>query len=118
MTREFLEIIEVSPRDGIQNEKTVLSTAQKLGLIGRALDAGTRRIEVTSFVNPARVPQMADADEVAARLPKGRAKHIGLALDFKGFERAAAPVRIERGPHVFPWHGARKENGSTFGSMT
>lgn len=85
-----VEIIEVSPRDGIQNEQKLLDLDTKLALIARAEAAGAARIEVTSFVNPRRVPQMADADEVAARLTKGRAKHIGLALNFKGFERAAA----------------------------
>ena len=90
MTSNFLEIIEVSPRDGIQNEKTLLSTADKLHLIGLAVDAGLRRLEVTSFVNPARVPQMADAAEVAAGLPRGRAQYIGLTLNARGFERAVA----------------------------
>lgn len=64
-----VEIVEVAPRDGLQNERVVLSTAQKLELINRVIDAGARRIEVTSFVNPTRVPQLADAAEVAAGLP-------------------------------------------------
>ncbi len=85
-----VEIIEVSPRDGIQNEKTLLSTATKLSLIERAVQAGVARIEVTSFVNPKKVPQMADADEVAAHLPQGvKTKYIGLALNQRGFQRAA-----------------------------
>lgn len=84
-----VEIIEVSPRDGIQNEKTLLTTAEKLELINRAIDAGASRIEVTSFVNPKKVPQMADADEIAAALPRNSpAKTIGLALNKRGFERA------------------------------
>ncbi len=90
MARDFCQIIEVSPRDGIQNEETLLSTAQKLELIGRALDAGARRMEVTSFVNPSRVPQMADADAVVAGLPRGRGRYIGLTLNARGFERAVA----------------------------
>lgn len=90
MTRDFLEIIEVSPRDGIQNEQTLLSTAQKNDLIGRAVEAGVRRLEVTSFVNPRLVPQMADAEAVCAGLPRGAARYIGLALNVRGFERAAA----------------------------
>lgn len=89
MARDFLEIIEVSPRDGIQNEQTLLSTAQKLALIGQARDAGLRRMEVTSFVNPKRVPQMADADAVAAGLPDGL-HSIGLTLNRRGFDRAVA----------------------------
>ncbi len=85
-----VEIVEVSARDGIQNEKAILSVDTKLALIDRAIAAGARRVEVTSFVNPARVPQMADADEVCARLPRGVATFIGLALNLKGFERAVA----------------------------
>ncbi|MEM9048849.1 MAG: hydroxymethylglutaryl-CoA lyase [Pseudomonadota bacterium] len=87
---DSVEIIEVSPRDGIQNEAQILDLDTKLALIARAEAAGAARIEVTSFVNPRRVPQMADADAVAAALTKGRAKHIGLALNQRGFERAAA----------------------------
>jgi hydroxymethylglutaryl-CoA lyase len=84
-----IEIIEVSPRDGIQNEPTILSVDTKLALIHGAMAAGARRIEVTSFVNPARVPQLADADELCARLPDGPA-YIGLALNMRGFDRAVA----------------------------
>ncbi|MFK7751324.1 MAG: hydroxymethylglutaryl-CoA lyase [Sedimentitalea sp.] len=90
MASDFFEIIEVSPRDGIQNEKTLLSTADKLHLIGMAVDAGIRRAEVTSFVNPKRVPQMADAEDVARGLPHGPARYIGLTLNQRGFDRAVA----------------------------
>ncbi len=85
-----VEVVEVSARDGIQNEKTILSVDTKLALIEKAIAAGARRLEVTSFVNPARVPQMADADQLCARLPRGQARYIGLALNMKGFERAVA----------------------------
>ncbi|MDN2567594.1 hydroxymethylglutaryl-CoA lyase [Aquibium sp. A9E412] len=86
-----VEIVEVSPRDGIQNEKTLLPTEIKLELIERAVAAGVRRLEATSFVNPKRVPQMADADEVARRLPRGTgARYVGLVLNPRGFERARA----------------------------
>ena len=83
-----VEIIEVSPRDGVQNDKTILSSDTKLELIRRATEAGAGRIEVTSFVNPKRVPQMADADAVANALPRGTGRHIGLTLNRRGFERA------------------------------
>jgi hydroxymethylglutaryl-CoA lyase len=89
-----IEIVEVSPRDGLQNEKVEISTAQKVELIGRAIAAGARRIEATSFVSPRAVPQMADAAEVMARLRGAgdlRAQGvtlIGLALNKRGFERA------------------------------
>jgi hydroxymethylglutaryl-CoA lyase len=88
--QKSVEIVEVSARDGIQNEKTLLSVDTKIALIEAAIAAGLRRMEVTSFVNPKRVPQMADADEVAARLPRGAARYIGLALNMKGFQRALA----------------------------
>jgi hydroxymethylglutaryl-CoA lyase len=89
MTSDYLEIVEVSPRDGIQNEQTLLSTEEKLHLIDMALDAGIRRLEVTSFVHPKRVPQMADAADVAAGLPKNSdACFIGLTLNKRGFDRA------------------------------
>ncbi|MEY2460244.1 MAG: hydroxymethylglutaryl-CoA lyase, partial [Acidimicrobiaceae bacterium] len=51
----------MAPRDGLQSEDTIVDTATKIELINRAVAAGIRRIEVCSFVNPARVPQMADA---------------------------------------------------------
>ncbi|MEM8801425.1 MAG: hydroxymethylglutaryl-CoA lyase [Pseudomonadota bacterium] len=89
MATEKLEIIEVSPRDGIQNEATILSTDQKIELISLANSAGLMRAEVTSFVNPKRVPQMADASEVAARRPKTTTA-IGLTLNARGFDRAVA----------------------------
>lgn len=90
MSGESIEIIEVSPRDGIQNEQVILSTPEKLSLIDRAVDAGAGRIEATSFVNPKRVPQMADADDVAAALAKGTGRMIGLTLNRRGFDRAVA----------------------------
>jgi hydroxymethylglutaryl-CoA lyase len=84
-----IEIVEVGPRDGLQNESVVFTTSQKLDLIGRLLDAGVRRIEATSFVNPKLVPQMADADAVAAALPRREgAIFIGLVLNKRGALRA------------------------------
>ena len=85
-----IEIIEVSPRDGIQNEKKLLDIDTKLALIARAEAAGIRRLEVASFVNPKRVPQMADSDEIVRRLPRGGARHVGLVMNERGFERARA----------------------------
>lgn len=86
-----VEIVEVAPRDGLQNESKCLSTADKVALIERATAAGLRRIEVASFVNPKRVPQMADAEDVLAKLPRASGvSHIGLVLNTRGVERAAA----------------------------
>jgi hydroxymethylglutaryl-CoA lyase len=86
-----IEIVEVGPRDGLQSEPEILSTATKLGLIQRLVSAGLRRIEVASFVNPKRVPQMADAEAVLAALPKTPdVQYVGLVLNRKGFDRALA----------------------------
>lgn len=90
MTSDFCEIIEVSPRDGIQNEQTILTTGEKVDLIGMAASAGLRRAEVTSFVNPKRVPQMADADDVSAKTSGMAMRRIGLTLNRRGFDRAVA----------------------------
>jgi hydroxymethylglutaryl-CoA lyase len=84
-----IEIVEVGPRDGLQNESALFTTSQKLELIGRSLDAGARRIEAASFVNPKLVPQMADADAVAAGLPRRDGViFIGLVLNKRGALRA------------------------------
>ena len=86
-----VEIVEVGPRDGLQSEPGVLPTAAKIELIERLVEAGLRRLEVTSFVNPKKVPQMADAELVLAGLRKREnVRYIGLVLNQKGFERALA----------------------------
>ena len=97
-TGQSVEIVEVSPRDGLQNEKTLFSTDDKLSLIDLSIRSGAKRIEVTSFVNPKRVPQMADADEVSARLPRvDGVDYIGLVMNMKGAERALAAGLNELG---------------------
>ena len=89
-TNQPVEIVEVGPRDGLQGEPAVLDTATKVEFIGRAVAAGVRRIEVASFVNPKRVPQMADAAAVLQALPRlPDVQYVGLVLNRKGFERAA-----------------------------
>ena len=91
-----VELVEVGPRDGLQNEAAIVSTANKLELIRRAIDYGTRRIEVTSFVNPKKVPQLADAEELVAMLPeRDDVTYIGLVLNRRGAERALATGRID-----------------------
>lgn len=86
-----IDLVEVGPRDGLQSEGIILPTATKLALIERLIGAGLRRIEVTSFVHPQRVPQMADAEAVLAGLPKrGDVSYIGLVLNRRGFDRARA----------------------------
>ena len=86
-----VEILEVSPRDGLQSEENIVATKDKVTLIEKAIAAGLRRIEVTSFVNPARVPQMADAEELLRALPqRPDVTYTGLVLNYRGFERARA----------------------------
>lgn len=96
MSRPTLTLMEVSPRDGLQNEAGVLPTAAKLQLIGDALAAGVRRIEVASFVHPQKVPQMADAEAVCAGLPeRPDVRYTGLVLNRRGLHRALATGRID-----------------------
>lgn len=85
-----IQIVEVGPRDGLQNEAVVFSTDAKVEFINRCLAAGATRIEVASFVNPKRVPQMADGEAVLERLTPDAAQYIGLVLNERGFDRALA----------------------------
>ncbi|WP_037554004.1 hydroxymethylglutaryl-CoA lyase [Sphingopyxis sp. LC363] len=96
LKNKAVELVEVGPRDGLQNETAIVSTADKLELIRRAIDYGIRRIEVTSFVNPKKVPQLADAEELVAMLPaRDDMTYIGLVLNRRGAERALATGRID-----------------------
>ncbi len=100
---ESVTLMEVSPRDGLQNEETLLDTEAKLELIERALQAGCRRIEATSFVHPKKVPQMADAEAVCAGLPqRGDVIYTGLVLNWRGYERARATERLQEVGIVIP----------------
>ena len=86
---ERVEIIDVSPRDGLQNESTLLSTETKVELINRLTGAGITRLEATSFVHPKLVPAMADAEVVMDSLPsRGDVSYIGLVLNERGLDRA------------------------------
>ena len=93
MPSQVVKIVEVAPRDGLQNENLVVATSDKIGLIARCAAMGARRIEVGSFVNPQRVPQMADTAEVIAGLPgRGQRSYsaIVLCLNVRGIVRAIA----------------------------
>ena len=84
-----VRIYEVSPRDGLQNEATVVPTAQKAELIARLAGAGLTDIEVTSFVRARWIPQLADAEELIPVLPRGTgATWWGLVPNRVGLERA------------------------------
>jgi isopropylmalate/homocitrate/citramalate synthase len=86
-----VRIYEVGPRDGLQNESTPISTADKLRYIELLADAGLREIEVTSFVSPTAIPQLADADELLATLPRrDRVRYPVLVPNERGLARAEA----------------------------
>ncbi len=106
-----VEIIEVGPRDGLQNETVKLPTAAKVELIGRLVGAGIRRVEVASFVSPTKVPQMADAEHVMAALPpRPEVSYIGLVLNRKGFDRALAAGCREISMAVFASDSFNRRN--------
>ncbi len=90
-----VDVYEVGPRDGLQNEPDAVPTPQKLELIGRLADAGLRRIEVTSFVSPKWIPQLADADDLAARLPsRPGLRTSALVPNARGYDRFRAAGSI------------------------
>ncbi|OHV06941.1 (R)-citramalyl-CoA lyase [Mycobacterium talmoniae] len=87
----MIDVVEVSPRDGLQNESVLLPTAAKVELIRRAVAAGARRIEAVSFVRPDAVPAMADAEAVLDGIPRSDGvSYIGLVLNQRGYARAQA----------------------------
>jgi hydroxymethylglutaryl-CoA lyase len=86
-----VEIVEVGPRDGLQNEDAILSIEDRLSFIARLEACGVKRVEAVSFVNPRRVPQMAGAEEIMAALaPRAGVSRIGLVLNERGWERCVA----------------------------
>lgn len=86
-----VQIIEVGPRDGLQNEKQPVPADVKIGLVHRLQDAGVRRIEVTSFVSPKWVPQMADNAQVMAGITRRPGvRYSVLTPNMQGFEGAVA----------------------------
>lgn len=88
MTRK-IEIVEVGPRDGLQNDPVLMPTDVKIEFVQRLIDAGVKRMEAASFVHPKLVPAMADSAEVMQRVPRvDGVKYIGLALNEKGMRRA------------------------------
>lgn len=86
---DFVEIVEMAPRDGLQNEKANVPTANKIALVDRLSDAGFQRIEVTSFVSPKWVPQLADAADVMAGMQRNSKVRYGvLTPNIRGLDRA------------------------------
>ena len=96
MTARRISIVEVGPRDGLQSEPEILSTASKVEFITRAIEAGIKRLEVASFVHPKKVPQMADAEALLAELPlSDDVSYIGLIMNERGLDRAlATPISV------------------------
>jgi isopropylmalate/homocitrate/citramalate synthase len=93
---DFVRIVEVGPRDGLQNEPREVPTAVKVELIERLADAGLRAVEATAFVSPKWVPQMADHTEVLERIRRKRGvDYPVLAPNLKGFEAARAAGATE-----------------------
>ena len=103
MLVDRVTVMDVSPRDGLQNEATHLTTEQKLKLVDYALAAGCQRIEVTSFVHPKKVPQMADAEAVCQGLPqRSDIRYTGLILNERGYDRLRATERLDEAGLVVP----------------
>ncbi len=91
MSVDRIQIVEVGPRDGLQNESVILTTSQKLRLIDHLVASGVRRLEAVSFAHPAYVPQMADAEAVMAGVDRSAdVSYIGLVMNERGWHRALA----------------------------
>ncbi|WP_058314411.1 hydroxymethylglutaryl-CoA lyase [Cognatishimia activa] len=88
---DFVEIFEVGPRDGLQNEKNQIATKDKIALVDCLSGAGFKRIEVASFVSPRWVPQMADSADVLAGIERAKGvSYAALTPNMRGFESAVA----------------------------
>ena len=88
---QTVTIVDVGPRDGLQNESAILSPDLRVDFIRRLEAAGVKRVEAVSFVNPKRVPQMDGAETIMAALPhKDGLSRIGLVLNMRGWDRAVA----------------------------
>ena len=103
-TADNVTIVEVGPRDGLQNEERILDPTHRAAFVRRLMEAGLRRIEVASFVDPRRVPQMGGAEDVLAQLGEHPAdvSFIGLVLNAQGGQRAAAAEHLDEVNVVVP----------------
>lgn len=114
-----VEVVDVGPRDGLQNEAKVLDPAVRAELCDRLAAAGIRRMEAASFVNPKRVPQMAGAEEVLAGLNRSPGVvYCGLVLNERGYERAVR-AGADEVRYAFPVTDAfcrRNQNSTVAGS--
>lgn len=91
---DYVKIYEVGPRDGLQNENTLINTTHKLELVAGLVEAGLPTIELTSYVHPKYVPQMADADEIMRyamqQYAGSKSQFVGLVFNQRGYDRAIA----------------------------
>ena len=108
-------IIEVGLRDGLQNEQIIPTVEQKIDIIHGLVRAGIREFQVTSFVHPKQVPQMADADQLFKQLPLlPNITYSGLVLNMKGLERAyqAGVQKVDIGMSVSNTHSLKNTGKS------
>jgi len=115
-----VEIVDVGPRDGLQNEETILSAKTRAELCDLLAAAGLPRVEAASFVNPKRVPQMAGAEEVMDNLDRREGTvYAGLVLNEKGYERAVG-AGVDEVRYAFPVTEtfARKNQNTTVQNAT
>ena len=120
MRRMDVTIVEVSPRDGLQNEPVILSTDAKVELVARLVAAGARRVEAVSFAHPKLVPAMADAEAVMARVPRADGvAYAGLVLNRRGLDRAldSGVDEVNMVVCVSDTFNRRNQNASTAESM-
>jgi hydroxymethylglutaryl-CoA lyase len=116
-----VDIMEVGPRDGLQNESTLVETEAKIGMIEGLVDAGLKRVEITSFVNPRWIPPLADQAEVARGITRrDGVVYAALVPNLKGYENAVAAGMKEVGLVVSAseTHNRKNINASTEETLT
>jgi (R)-citramalyl-CoA lyase len=116
----LVQLVDVGPRDGLQNEEKVLSPEIRAELCDRLAAAGLSRVEAASFVNPKRVPQMAGAEEVLAAIDRRPStSYAGLVLNEKGYERALS-AGVDEVRYAFPVTEtfARRNQNTTVAAAT
>ena len=102
---DHVTVYEVGPRDGLQNEPAVVPLETKLELIARLVGAGLKVVEVTSLVRPDRVPQLADAEELLARLPQTPGVRFPVLVPNRSRSRARPGQRCTRDRRFRQCHG-------------
>src|ERR687897_1355469 len=116
----LVQVVDVGPRDGLQNEEKILSPKTRAELCDRLAAAGVSRVEAASFVNPKRVPQMAGAEEVMAAIDRNPdTTYAGLVLNEKGYERAVE-AGVDEVRYAFPVSEtfARRNQNTTVADAT